>query len=62
VLALKFEDTFGEDDILAVSAVTIPSSILTGVGLIAGMLTAAHPARLHPMLAIRSEQGITGLQ
>jgi putative ABC transport system permease protein len=53
-----FEDTSGRGDIhLAVSfaALFLSSSILTGVGIVAGMIPAIRASRLDPVLAMRSE-------
>jgi len=53
-----FEDTSGRGDIhLAVSlaALLLSSSILTGVGIVAGMIPAIRASRLDPVLAMRSE-------
>jgi putative ABC transport system permease protein len=53
-----FEDTSGQGDLfltVSLSAVLVSSSILTLVGLLAGMIPAALAARLDPVLAIRSE-------
>ncbi|HTL55137.1 MAG TPA: ABC transporter permease [Candidatus Limnocylindrales bacterium] len=53
-----FEDTSGRGDIhlmVSLSALLISSSILTGVGIIAGMIPAFRASRLDPVLAMRSE-------
>ncbi len=53
-----FEDTSGRGDIhlaVSVSALVISSSILTAVGVVAGMIPAIRAARLDPVQAIRSE-------
>ncbi len=57
-LGAIFEDTSGRGDIhllVSFSAVLIASSILTAVGVIAGMIPAVRAARLDPVQAIRSE-------
>jgi putative ABC transport system permease protein len=53
-----FEDTSGRGDIhlaVSVSALVISGSILTVVGVVAGMIPAIRAARLDPVQAIRSE-------
>jgi len=53
-----FEDTSGKGDIhlaVSLSALIVSSSILTGVGLLAGMIPAIRAARLNPVQAMRSE-------
>ena len=53
-----FEDTSGRGDLhltLSVSAVAISCSILTVVGVVAGMIPAVRAARLNPVQAMRSE-------
>ena len=53
-----FEDTSGQGDIhlaVSMSALIISSSILTAIGLIAGMIPAIRAARFDPVQAIRSE-------
>jgi putative ABC transport system permease protein len=57
-LGALFEDTSGRGDIhlsVSLSALIISSSILTLVGVIAGMIPAIRAARLNPVQAIRSE-------
>jgi putative ABC transport system permease protein len=57
-LGSLFEDTSGRGDIhlaLSLSAVVVSSSILTAVGVVAGMIPALRAARLDPVQAIRSE-------
>lgn len=53
-----FEDTSGRGDIhlaVSLSALFISSSILTAVGLVAGMIPAIRAARLNPVQAMRAE-------
>ena len=53
-----FEDTSGRGDIhlvVSLSALLVSSSILTAVGLIAGMIPAIRASRLDPVLAMRSD-------
>jgi putative ABC transport system permease protein len=53
-----FEDTSGRGDIhllISFSALVVSSSILTAVGIVAGMIPALRAARLDPVLAMRSE-------
>jgi len=57
-LGALFEDTSGRGDIqlsVSLSAVIISSSILTIVGVIAGMIPAIRASRLDPVQAMRSE-------
>jgi putative ABC transport system permease protein len=53
-----FEDTSGRSDIhlmVSLSALLVSSSILTAVGLIAGMIPAIRAARLNPVQAMRND-------
>jgi len=53
-----FEDTSGRGDIhlaVSLSALFLSSSILIGVGIVAGMIPAVRASRLDPVLAMRSE-------
>ncbi len=57
-LGAIFEDTSGRGDIhlaVSLSALLVSASILTLVGLIAGMIPALRASRLEPVQAIRSE-------
>jgi putative ABC transport system permease protein len=57
-LGAIFEDTSGRGDIyltVSLSALVVSSSILTAVGVIAGMIPAVRAARLNPVQAMRSE-------
>jgi putative ABC transport system permease protein len=57
-LGALFEDTSGRGDIyltVSLSALVVSSSILTAVGVIAGMIPAVRAARLNPVQAMRSE-------
>lgn len=53
-----FEDTSGRGDIhlaVSISALFVSSAILSGVGVIAGMIPAVRAARLDPVRAMRAE-------
>ena len=53
-----FEDTSGRGDIhlaISLSALFVSSTILSAVGLVAGMIPAIRAARLDPVQAMRSE-------
>ncbi len=57
-LGALFEDTSGRGDIhlsFSLSALVVSSSILTAVGLIAGLIPAWRASRLDPVQALRSE-------